>query len=128
MQTPNLADLAKKVDAYIEVRERRRQMERDAEKLKEKEEAPLRAAILEALKTSGAGAVGGTRYQASLTIKKSPQVADWGMFYQYIKDNDAFELLQKRLSGPAVKERWEAKVEIPGVVAVDVDDLSITKL
>lgn len=40
---------------------------------------------------------------------------DWPKIWAYIKKYNAWELLHKRLSSTAVRERWEAGKEIPGI-------------
>src|SRR5438552_18857683 len=109
----DIALLAVKIDEYVEVRTRRRKLEAEAEKLKEEKESPLEAEILEALRLSGAGSVGGSHYNATLVRKTSPQVADWKLLYEHIQKTGEFELIQRRLSPPAVKERWDEKIEVP---------------
>ena len=56
---------------------------------------------------------------ARLSHKDIPQVdkeaGDWPVIFEYIKKNDAFDILQKRLHEGACKERRDAKVQIPGV-------------
>lgn len=127
MLTTQVKELSEKVNQYIDLRAKRLKMEGEAEIVHE-QERKVRAEILEALKTSGAGGIAGKTHRAEVVRKTTPQVADWSMLYEYIKENNAFELIQRRLSNPAVKERWDDKVEIPGVVPVEVDDLSVTKL
>lgn len=124
----DLKELAKLVDEYIEVRTERRALESKADDLKTVREQPLRAKILEELKASKAGSVGGTKMQAALVVKKSYQATEWPLVRKFIIENDAWDLLQQRLSPPAIRERLEDGIEIPGLVVVDVDDLSITKL
>lgn len=128
MAETSIAALAAILDKYVEVRDRRRKMEAEAEALKEKEESPLKAQLIEALRTAKAGSVGGTKMQAKLVTKKSFQAAEWPKIRTFIVDNDAWELMQLRLSPPAIRERLDAGQEIPGIVVVDVEDLSITKL
>lgn len=124
----DLKELAVLVDRYIQAREERRALEAQADKMKEELEQPLKAQILVALKESGAGSVGGTKYQAALVKKTTPQVTDWSALYAHIQKTGEFELLQRRLSPPAVKERWDEKEEVPGVSPIQMEDLSITKL
>jgi hypothetical protein len=122
-----LRELAVLVDKYMGLRNARLELDRQSAKLKE-QESEIRALILRELLESKAGGVAGKSYRAEVRHKKVPQVVDWDKLYVYIKDNDAFELLQKRLSPPAVVERWENHEAVPGVVEVTVDDLSVTKL
>ena len=60
------------------------------------------------------GALGKT---AMATIERSPvpNVTDWVKFRAYIVKNEAWELIQKRTSVVAFRERWDAKQTVPGV-------------
>lgn len=70
--------------------------------------AMIEASGLESVKTSA-----GTVYKLP---KTSAKVADWQVLLDYIKKNDAFDLLTKNVSKDAVKARIEESNEIvPGV-------------
>lgn len=68
--------------------------------------------------------------KARVVIKEDlqPNVRDWAALHAYIKDNDAFYLLQKRVSATAFREALSAHMEIPGVEGVPVKSLSITAI
>lgn len=76
--------------------------------------------------------VAGTEsYKSDLgSISKStttvPVVNDWEKFYDYIHKNDAFELLQRRASTQAWRDRVEDGEEIPGVSSFSKETLRIT--
>jgi hypothetical protein len=42
-------------------------------------------------------------------------VKDWDLVYDYIKTNDSFYLLQKRMSAAAFRELLNLGHEVPGV-------------
>lgn len=46
-----------------------------------------------------------------------PQITDWDAVYKFIVKHNAFELLHKRMSTTAWRERLEAKKPVPGTVA-----------
>lgn len=123
----NLSEVATLVDIYIKLREERLGLERQADAIKEQEQEH-KAKIMAALQESGASAVAGKTHRITLRSKHVPTVQDWRLFYDYIKKFDAFELLQRRLSAPAVQEYWEAGDAIDGVMAMEVVDVSINKL
>ncbi|MBM7454517.1 hypothetical protein HNR62_000346 [Oceanisphaera litoralis] len=54
-------------------------------------------------------------------------VEDWESFYHYIRDNDAFYLLQRRPANNAVRELWEQGADVPGAVPFTQAKLSVTK-
>jgi len=44
-----------------------------------------------------------------------PVAEDWSAIHQFIKDNDAIDLVHRRLTESAVQLRWDDGVVIPGV-------------
>jgi hypothetical protein len=56
-----------------------------------------------------------------------PIINDGDALWAWMKKNDAGDLMQKRLSGPAVAARWEKGIAIPGVEKLNTKKLSITK-
>jgi hypothetical protein len=65
-------------------------------------------------------------HTVNLVQKDVPTVTDWPSFYRFIAETEQFEFLQKRLSTPAFKERWQAGETVPGVAASQVWDVSVT--
>lgn len=54
---------------------------------------------------------------ATITLDKTdiPTVVDWDSVYRHILDTQSFDLIYKRINLTAVRERWEASEEVPGV-------------
>lgn len=52
---------------------------------------------------------------AAISETVLPQVVDWDAFYQYMLDNDALYLLQKRPAAAAFREMQESGQAIAGV-------------
>jgi hypothetical protein len=65
------------------------------------------------------------------TIYISPQVApkvvDWDKFYGYISKTEAFHMLERRPSRAAFRELHEAHKHVPGVEAVEYDEVRTRK-
>lgn len=61
------------------------------------------------------------------TVYRSPQVmprvVDWDAFYGYIKETESFHMLQRRPSRAAFRELYEAHKAVPGVEAVEFDEI-----
>lgn len=74
-------------------------------------------AILDAMDAAGVEAVKNGDAHVRKTITQQPQLENYEDFMDYVLKNDAFDMLQKRLSAPAVRERWEAGEVVPGVTA-----------
>jgi hypothetical protein len=71
----------------------------------------------------------GSTHKAVIKEATVPIIEDLQAFQQYIVDNDAWDCAQSlRPSAPAIRDRWDNNVEIPGVgTAVDTK-LSVTKI
>lgn len=52
-----------------------------------------------------------------------PRVVDWDQFYAYIKETEAFHMLERRPSRAAFRELHEAHKAVPGVEAVEFDEV-----
>jgi hypothetical protein len=108
------------------MRETRIAAQRQVEAMKGTEKE-LQAKIMEALEKQDAQKASGKHATASLTESEVPKVEDWNKFYAYVHKNKAFELLHRRIAITAWQERADAKVKIPGVTSMKVQDLSLTK-
>lgn len=115
------------IDEYVQARDRRLELNRQADQC-EKREAKLKKDIEDTLNGAGLVTGGGGAYRATLVSEVKPTATDWGLVQKYIIENNAFDLLQKRLTESAVKSRWEDNITIPGIVKFPVTKLSITKV
>lgn len=101
---------------------------KDKEKdLKEKIAAYENHLMSEFGKTRLDGAIG-KHAKVKVNSRNVPTVKDWGKVYDFISDNDAFDLLQKRISAAAWEERLNDGVTVPGVDTFKKVTLSITKV
>lgn len=114
-------------DTFKQIETERLKADKVAEALKV-EETAIKLALIAAMRKAEINAIGGSTYATELKSEDRPTVKDWPKFYEYIKANDAFELLERRISSSATKERWEDGIAIPGVDRFQVDKLSFTKL
>lgn len=94
----------------------------------EAQEVLLREHIIAELPKSKTTGVAGKRARVSVYNSEVPQVKDWDAFYKYVKKNNAFELMQKRLSTKAIDERLDAGEKLPGVERFTVVKVSLNKV
>jgi hypothetical protein len=113
-------------DLLYQTREARYAVNKVVEAL-EKQEADCRDWLIANLKKGEAGGATGYMAYAEVYTEPTPQVEDWDKFYAYIARTKAWELLTRALGKAAIKERWDNKKEIPGVVAFNAVKVSITK-
>lgn len=132
--------LAACADLYYEQRAKRLAIEKTAEEMKNIEGA-LKDRLIAELPKGEASGIAGKVCRVSVVTKDVPRVEDWGKYYAAIvadyqahvrkkdgQQDGAFSLLQRSIGVAAVRERWENKVQVPGVGKFTVVDLSVSKL
>ena len=102
-----MADADKLVKVYIKIRDakaaKEKQHEADMAQLDE-QMGTIEQELLELCKTTGQD--GGKTQHGSFrrSVKTRYWTSDWDRMYQFIKDNDAPELLERRVAQTAFKE------------------------
>lgn len=115
-------------DLLYQLREERHALQRRADRLKEAETA-LSDFFINTLPRSDATGIAGRVARVQIEIKPVPQVADWDRLYAYIKANDAFELVQRRLGEGAAKELLDAgEGAKAGLTVFQAKKISCTRL
>jgi hypothetical protein len=114
------------IDTLYATRQKRLDVTKEVDALKV-EEAQMRERILEMLDEQGMAKASG--YMATCGIKKSiePVTTDWEQIHEFIRIENRFDLIQKRLSAPAWRDLFNTGILVPGTDSVEVRDLSLTK-
>jgi len=108
------------------LREDRRALEAKAGKLKEDEQR-LEDHLIGNLSKENAEGVSGKRAKVGIYVKRIAQPKDWDKFYAFILKTQDFSLLNRAVGQAAVKERWEAGEEVPGIDVYNKVCVSLTK-
>jgi hypothetical protein len=58
--------------------------------------------------------------QIRRSMEALPQGENWGKIYEHIAETGQFELLQRRISVSACRERWDLGEKIPGIDRIDL--------
>jgi hypothetical protein len=114
-------------DMLYSIREKRLEVERNVGEMKKDEETLKQHIILNLPKHDVQG-VKGKIANVSISTEEEPTAENWDDVWAYVKKNNAWELLQRRLNSSAVKERWEAGKKVPGVGKYTVVKVSCTKI
>lgn len=114
-------------DRLYQLRQKRLEMQKEVGKVAA-EESALKEHIINTLPKSEASGVAGKLARVTVVTKEIPKVEDWDAFYKYVKKTGNFDLMQRRLTDAAVKERWEAGKEVPGVGHFNAVSISINKV
>lgn len=117
-------------DALHDIRELRLAMQKEVDAVKARE-LEIENWIIEQCQVDTGGV--GMRYKAVVKPDVKPRIADWATFSAAIFDPDhnlwgRLDLVQKRLSDTAIKELWDANVEVPGVEKFNAKKVSVTKI
>lgn len=113
-------------DRLYKLREDRLKKQKEVDALVA-EESAIKNHIIDTLPRSEASGVTGRVGRITINEKVVPRVEDWDAFYKHIAKTKAFELLQRRVSDTAVKERWEDGKKVPGIDGFNVKYVSVTK-
>jgi len=96
------------------------------DKLQEAENQ-LKKQVMERLEKAKNKAVSNGDRLFQLVTKDEPTAEDWPQIYAHIQKTGEFELIERRLSKLAVKERAELGEKVPGVAWFPVTQLSDTQ-
>lgn len=117
-----LADLA---DQWVSTQQKRLAADKVAKALKADEDA-CSARLIREFREQKLTGIGGKLVRVGMDPNPDnvPVISDWQKYYAYIKDNDAWEMLERRPGKLACRERWEAGEIIPGCDKFPVYKLS----
>lgn len=114
-------------DLLYETRNKRLELGKQVAEL-EAQEGKLKAYLIDNLPKSEAQGITGSKARVTLNPKTIPTVENWDDFWSgFRKDRDR-DLFIKRLNDAAVKERWDAGKEVPGVGKFETTSVSVTKI
>ena len=125
MSEPTADQLAK---VYVKIRDRRRDLEKQAAELKE-QESLITAELLEICKQQGAQTIRTEYGTVSRRTTKNYWTSDWESFANFIKEHDAFSLLQQRINSTNMAQFLEENPDLlpPGLNADVTQTVVITK-
>jgi hypothetical protein len=100
----------KLVKAYVKMRDKRKEMSAQyklEDEAIEEQMNVIEAMLLEVCKASGAKSIRTAFGTAMMGVKTNYMTSDWGSMYEFIKENDLPELLERRISQLNMKEFLE---------------------
>lgn len=125
MTEPTAEQLAK---VYVKIRDKRRELEKQVTQLKE-QEALITSELLEICKQQGAQTIRTEFGTVSKRTTKNYWTSDWESFTNFIKEHDAFSLLQQRINSTNMAQFLEENPDLlpPGLNADATQTVVITK-
>ncbi len=114
-------------DKLYRLREQRQDAQKVVDKLKS-QETELKVHLINTLPKSDLQGAIGKKARVKITTKDVGNIKDWDKFCKYMSKNKAWDLVQRRVSAKALKDRWDEGKKIPGVEPFRVVDVSLTKV
>ena len=117
-------DLLNATNELMLVRKAKKELENELKEAKEIEDE-IEKQIIHFMQLQGLNSFSNEDCHISRRIKNTPRLDSYDELIDFIIKEMAFDLLQKRLSTVAVRERWEAGIVVPGVSCFVEEDLTI---
>ena len=119
--------LAQAADLLYSTRQSRLAVEKQVDELAAIE-TKIKEYLIAQLPKGDASGVAGSLARVSLKTKTKAQVENWEELYRHIEETGSWELVQRRISETAVRDRWEQGEEVPGVSKFHAIEVSCTKV
>jgi hypothetical protein len=106
----------KLVKIYIKIRDKRAELTKEADALEEQQNI-IQAKLLEICKDTGAESLRTEFGTVTRRVSKRYWTSDWDSFYKFMKEHDAMQLLQQRVSNGNMEQFLEENPDIhpPGL-------------
>lgn len=125
LTTGNPKNAAAAADELYKLKEEKSKLNVQVKEIEEREKE-LNRWCIDNIPKQGATGVRGKLAEVEVVTEVVPSVKDWPKFYAYMVKTKAFEMLQKKLSPAAVKERWGDKgTKVPGVEPFNVTKVKL---
>lgn len=106
----------KLVKAYIKIRDARTELNKQIDELEEKQDV-IQAKLLEICKETGTESLRTEFGTVTKRVAKRYWTSDWDSFYKFMKENDAMQLLEQRVSKTNMEQFLEENPDLhpPGL-------------
>jgi len=113
---------------YTKIRDKRRELEKEVTELKEKQDI-IAKELLELCKEQGVTTMRTAYGTISKRVTKNYWTSDWESFFKFIKENDAFSLMQQRINNSNMAQFLTENPEVlpPGLNADTTQTIVIIK-
>ncbi len=120
-------NLGSMIDRMYELRNQRSELSKQDKALRAEFEA-LSMQVMALLDEQGTTMSRASTASAIITEEEVAHVEDWDQTYEFIKENDAFYLLQRRFNNAAWRELKASDQLVPGTEAVKVRKVALRKI
>lgn len=115
------------IDALYALRAQRIDKQHEVDSLAA-EEQRIKDFLISSMESAGLTRMAGRGASASISPKTVGRVVDWDAFTQHIAETGGFDLVERRVSSLAYRERLDAGQSVPGVEPVVVKNVNLTKI
>ena len=119
--------LGTKIDALYEVREQKRRIKKELDEVTEQYNE-LEQEIMGLLESEDITLSRGSLASASISVSDVPTVNDWDQFHQYILDNNALYMLERRAAVGPWRELYQGGTVVPGTEPFEKKKLNLRKV
>jgi hypothetical protein len=118
----------KLVKIYVKIRDKRRELAKEDKELEAQLDI-ISSELVQLCKDQGSSLIRTKYGTISKRIKKSYHTSDWHELFQFVKEHDAFSLLQQRLHNVNMEQFLEENPDLhpPGLYADTTMSVVITK-
>lgn len=112
------ATVEKLTRVYVKIREKRKELDRQSAELKEKQDL-IATELLGICKEQGATTIRTEYGTVSKRVSKNYWSSDWDSFFKFLKEQDAFSLMQQRINNANMTQFLEENPNLypPGLNA-----------
>lgn len=121
----NIAEL---IDQAAEVNMERVALQKQVDKLAEKEKDLLATIHAEMIKAGVRNSLATVGWGVKIAPQQKVVATDWDQFREYIRKTNNFSLLHARITESAVKELQAEGIDVPGVEIVELDVVKLYKV
>ena len=96
---------------YVKIRDKRRELEKQAAELKE-QETTIGLELLEICKAQGAQTIRTAYGTISRRTNKNYWTSDWDSFFKFVKEHDAFSVMFRRINSESMAQFLEENPDL----------------
>jgi hypothetical protein len=105
-------DANKLIETYVLLRDKKKALQdKHKEELEPFDEGLMKieAKLMDLMESSGVEKLGGAAGTAFTKVNTSVTVSDWEQVLDYVRENDAYDLLERRVAKTAAMERGDVR-------------------
>ena len=115
------------IDHMFELRERKRELNAELKDIDEQYKG-LEQQLIDALDKDDLMQTRSAKATATVSSVTVPSVTDWDRFYDYVLENDALHLLERRVAAAPWRELMEAGEAVPGTEPFTKRSINLRRL